>query len=491
MESTYIVIEGIEKSKHPKALPFLFLTEMWERYGFYVVQGLLVLYMTKAYGFSDSKSYTILGSFSALVYIAPMIGGIIADRILGFKQAILWGAIILSLGYAFLVFSDPNTFYYALAIIVLGNGLFKPNISSLLGTLYAHGDAMRDAGFTIFYVGINIGALFAGLTSGFIKDHFGWHASFALASGGLIVGLMTFMYGIRSGAINYQAAMHELKQKWFLTEPFLLFYGILAIPLIANFLSSEWAGKWLLPMAGVFLLFFVFWLAYKHSPRERNRLITLNILIMASIVFWMIWMQIFFSANLFIDRLVDKDVFGFHIPTTVFYALESIFVVLLGLIFAWSWQSSNEKYTSSSYFSKFVLAIFFVGLGFLTLAFSTYFTNHHHLVSPLWIVSSYVLITIGELLLSPIGLSAVIMLAPRHLTGMMMGIWFVSLGFGGAFAGWLATLSSVPETISDVVIQLPIYRKAFMSYAYLAFFVALLLFIIQILINKKLEKYES
>lgn len=491
MESTYLEIESMKKSRHPKALPFLFLTEMWERYGFYVVQGLLILYMTKAYGFSDSKSYTILGSFSALVYIAPMIGGIIADRILGFKQAILWGAIILSLGYAFLVFSGPDTFYYALAIIVLGNGLFKPNISSLLGTLYAPGDATRDSGFTIFYVGINIGALFAGLTSGFIKDHFGWHASFALASGGLIIGLMTFIYGIRSGAINYQAAMGELRQKWFLTEPFLLFYGILAIPLLANFLSSEWAGKWLLPMVGIFLLFFIFVLAYKHSPRERNRLITLNILIMASIVFWMIWMQIFFSANLFIDRVVDKDVFGFHIPTTVFYALESVFVVVLGLIFAWSWQGSNEKYTPASHFIKFVFAIFFVGLGFLTLALSTYFTNSQHLVNPAWIVLSYALITVGELLLSPIGLSAVTMLSPRHLTGMMMGIWFVALGFGGAFAGWLATFSSVPETVSDAVIQLPIYRKAFMSYAYLAFVVALILFIIQLLVNKKLEKYES
>ncbi len=490
MESTYI--ESIKnesvKSRHPKALPFLFLTEMWERFGFYVVQGLLVLYMTKAYGFSDSKSFTILGSFSALVYIAPMIGGIVADRILGFKQAILWGSIILSLGYAFLVLSGVNAFYYALAIIVLGNGLFKPNISSLLGTLYAPGNAARDAGFTIFYVGINVGALFAGLASGFIKDRFGWQASFALASVGLIIGLLTFMYGIRSGAINYRAAENELRQKWFLTEPFLLFYGILVIPLLANFLSSEWAGKWLLPILGVFLLFFVFILAYKHAPRERNRLITLNVLIMASIVFWMIWMQIFFSANLFIDRLVDKDIFGFHISTTVFLALQSVFVVLLGPILAWAWQ--DTRYSPASHFIKFVFAIFFVGLGFLALAFSTHFTNSHHLINPLWVVLSYTLITIGELLLSPIGLSAVTMLSPRHLTGMMMGIWFVSLGFGGAFAGWLASFSSVPETINNVAIQLPIYRKAFMGYAYLAFFIALLLFIIQLLINKKLAKYE-
>lgn len=479
------------KSRHPKALPFLFLTEMWERFGFYVVQGLLILYMTKAYGFSDNKSYTILGSFSALVYIAPMIGGLIADRILGFKQAVLWGAIILSLGYAFLVFSNAESFYYALAIIVLGNGLFKPNISSLLGWLYAPNDAGRDAGFTIFYIGINLGALLAGLSSGFIKNHFGWSASFALASVGLIIGLVTFIYGVRSGKINYQAAVGQLKQKWFLTEPFLLFYGILAIPVVANFLKSEWAGQWLLPMMGVFLLFFIFSLAFKQLPRERNRLITLNILIIASVVFWMIWMQIFFSANLFIDRLVNKDFFGFHIPTTVFYALESVFVILMGPVFAWAWQSANEKYAPSAHFTKFVLAIFFIGLAFCVLAFSTYFANSEHLVNPAWVVLSYLLITIGELLLSPIGLSAVTLLSPGHLTGMMMGIWFVALGFGGAFAGWLAKFSSVPASVHDVAAQLPIYRQAFMAYAWLAFMVALILFIIQLLLKNKLAKYEG
>lgn len=476
-------------NRHPKALPYLFLTEMWERFGFYVVQGLLVLYMTKAYGFSDDKSYTILGSFSALVYIAPMVGGIIADRILGFKQAIIWGGIILSLGYAFLAVSGPDSFYYALATIVIGNGLFKPNISSLLGVLYAPGDVARDAGFTIFYVGINVGALFAGLISGYVKDHFGWHAGFALASAGLIIGLFTFGAGVRWGDIKYDMSFSKMDKFW-LSEPFLLFYGILAIPLLANLLGSAFAGKLLLPAIGVFLLFFVFFLAYKQKPRERNRLITLNILMMASVIFWTIWMQIFFSANLFIDRLVDKDVFGFHIPTTVFYALESVFVILLGPVFAWSWQISGDKNGYSSHFLKFVFAILFAGLGFLTLALSTYFTNVNHLVSPCWIVGSYFLITVGELLLSPIGLSAVTMLSPRHLTGMMMGIWFVSIGFGGAFAGWLATFSSVPEAAKDVTAQLPIYRLAFIYYTCLAFAVALILFIIQFLVKKKLAKYE-
>lgn len=475
------------KQKHPKALPYLFLTEMWERFGFYVVQGMLVLFMTKSYGFSDDKSYTILGVFSALAYIAPMIGGLIADRLLGFKQAIIWGGVFLCSGYAFLAVSGPHNFYFALATIIVGNGLFKPNISSLLGTLYAPGDTARDAGFTIFYVGINLGALLAGVSSGFIKDHFGWHTGFALASVGLLIGLFTFMLGVKWGGIQLHVA---LKKHRFLTTPWLMIYCLAAIPLIGMTLRSSFIGKWLLPVVGIFLLFFVFFLAYKQNPRDRNRLITLNILIIASIIFWMIWMQIFFSANLFIDRLVNKEVFGFHVPTTVFYALESVFVILLGPIFAGVWQSLSEHDKSSSPFLKFVFAIFFAGLGFLTLAFSTFYPDSQHLVNPLWIVLSYFLITTGELLLSPIGLSAVTMLSPPHLTGMMMGIWFVALGFGGAFAGWLAKFSSIPESAKDAISQLPIYRAAFFHYALLAFAVAIVLFIIQILVKKKLQEFE-
>ena len=176
--------------RHPKALPFLFLTEMWERFGFYVVQGMLVLYMTKSFGFSDDKSYTILGVFSALAYTAPMIGGMIADRLIGFKLAIVWGGIFLSMGYTFLALSGPHDFYFALGTIIVGNGLFKPNISSLLGSLYSSSDTGRDAGFTIFYVGINIGALMARISSGYIKDYFGWQAGFILAVSVLIVSLI-------------------------------------------------------------------------------------------------------------------------------------------------------------------------------------------------------------------------------------------------------------------------------------------------------------
>lgn len=479
-------------AKHPKALPYLFLTELWERFGFYVVQGMLVLYMTKAYGFSDDKSYTILGVFTALAYIAPMVGGYLADSLLGFKAAILWGGIFLIVGYAMLALPWSHGFYLSLATIIVGTGLFKPNISSLLGALYSKNDAGRDSGFTIFYIGINVGVLFAGLSSGMIKDHFGWHAGFALASLGLVIALVIFWVGLKYGEMKYNVNPVLAREKnYFLGKPFLIVYCVLAALVISMLLQYKVVGDWLLPIVGVFLIFFIFILANRQEEPYRKRLFTLNFLIISSLVFWAIFWQMFFSVNLFIDRIVDRTVFGFTIPTTAFYTLESIFIILLGPALAWSWQTLNENNRNPSPMLKFIFAILSVGLGFIVLAVSTYFYGPTHLVNPFWIVLGYFLITVGEMLLSPIGLSAVTMLSPPHLTGMMMGVWFVALGFGGLFAGMLAKLSSVSAAIPDALNQLSIYRHAFLIYALLAFGVAVILFGLHAVLRKVLNDVNS
>lgn len=477
----------MQTRKHPKALPYLFLTEMWERFGFYVVQGMLILYMTKAFGYTDDQGYTILGIYSALAYISPFIGGFIADRLLGFKASIIWGGVFLSAGYALLAMPWPNVFYPALATIIVGNGLFKPNISTLLGMLYRFDDANRDSGFTIFYVGINLGVLLAGLSSGYVKDHFGWHAGFGIASVGLIIGLGIFAIGLKYGDMHYQHA-HPLARKKFLSKPWLLLYALLSIAGLSFILQNNFLGNWLLPAAGILLLGFMFFLIQKQTEiNDRKRLFVLMLLSISSIVFWMLFLQMFFSTNLFIDRLVNKHWFGINIPTTVFYTLESIFVILIGPLFAWSWQSLSQNNNNPSPIIKFVFGIIFVGFGFLILTISTYFSNSDYLINPLWIVLSYFLVTVGELLLSPIGLSAVTLLSPPRLAGLMMGIWFVALGFGGQFAGMLAKLSSVPEFTQNAA-MLPIYRQAFLQYALLAWGVAVLLFVIYLLLRKVLRE---
>lgn len=467
------------KSHHPKVLPFLFMTEMWERFGFYVAQGLLVLYMTQFYGFTDDLSYTISGIFAGLVYISPFIGGFLADRLLGFKTAIIWGGLFLVLGYALLALSSvSNIFYPALATIIVGNGLLKPNISSLLGTQYASTDPRRDSGFTIFYIGINIGAALSGL-SGYVRNSFGWEVTFALASVGMIIGLIAFFSGIKyiKNTQKLKPVSHKLKFQLFL-------YCILAIIGVSFLLKINTLADWLLPCAGIVLLVYLVVLTMQQSPEYRKRMVVLDILIVSSIVFWMLFLQLFNSANLYIERLVDKNLFGLHLTTTVFYASESVFIILLGPLFAWSWQTLGRNNKNPSPISKFVLGIFFAGLGFLVMGASTMFPNSEGLISPLWIFFSYLLITIGELLLSPIGLSAVTMLAPANLIGMMMGVWFVATGFGGLFAGLIAKLSSVPDNAAPVAEKLAIYQNAFLDYAYLAFFIAIVLLFVNLGMKK-------
>jgi POT family proton-dependent oligopeptide transporter len=469
---------------HPRGLPFLFLTEMWERFGFYVVQGLLVLYMTKHFGFSDNKSYTILGVFTALAYISPIVGGILADKLLGFKAATLYGGACLILGYTLLALpTEDILFYPGLATIIVGTGLFKPNISSLLGSQYQRDDPRREAGFTIFYIGINLGAVLAGTTSGYIKEFFGWRMSFAVASVGLVIALMIFTAGIKHMKDNasHLAIAARFKWQW-------LVYVLMAVIGISFLLKLDTLTDWLLPAVGIVLIVFLTRLTLKQQGEDRKKIVVLNTLILSSIVFWMIYWQMFFSANLFIDRLVDKTIFGFPITTTVFYASESIFIILLGPLFALLWQVLANKQKNPSSVSKFIAGIFLVGVGFLLLGSSTFYPMSNNLINPFWVFASYFFITVGELLLSPIGLSAVTMLSPPRLVGMMMGVWFVATGFGGIFAGMIAKLASVPDTAVTVAEKLSIYQSAFFDYAYLAFFVAIGLFFVQMAMKHLLRK---
>lgn len=463
------------RSHHPKALPFLFLTEMWERFGFYVAQGLLVLYMTKFYGFDDNTSDTISGVFMGLVYISPFIGGLLADRVIGFKTAIIWGGLFLILGYGLLALSYIQPlFYLSLATIIVGNGMFKPNISSVLGTQYKFDDPRRDSGFTIFYIGINIGVLLSGF-SGYIKDFAGWHVTFALASIGMVIGLITFLCGLKHINFSHKKnhASRSLKLQLFMC-------CILAIIGLNFLLKVEALANWLLPIAGIVLIIFLVTLTLQQTAEYRKRLLVLNILIISSIVFWALFLQLFISANLFVDRLVDKNLFGIPLSTTVFYASESIFVILLGPLFVLSWQTLGRNDKNPSPILKFVIGIFFAGVGFVVLGASTQYPNSNGLISPLWVFFSYLFLTVGELMLSPIGLSAVTLLAPTNLIGMMMGIWFVATGFGGIVAGMIAKLASVPAATASVTEKLAVYQHAFLDFAYLAFFVAIILFFVHL-----------
>lgn len=473
-------------TRHPKALSFLFLTEMWERFGFYIVQGLLVLYMTEYFGLSDSASYSILGTYTALVYLAPLGGGYLASNYLGFKKSILFGGFLLILGYAILAFTDSLSIIYpALAIIIVGNGFLKPNISSLLGSQYKDNDPRRDAGFTIFYIGINIGALLAGLSSGYIKEYYGWRASFLCASVGLVIGMMVFLYGRKYIVDKKPRKLSPLFKISFLIA------CLIAIVCISFLMQLYNVSNWLLPCAGIVLLIYLGYLSYQQDPVTRAKLIILNFLFLASIIYWTLFFQLFSSANLFVERLVDMRLFGVPLSASVFWGSESIFIILLGPFFAWLWHSLAVRGYNPSAMTKFFWSLICAGIAFLILSISTSFANEGQLVAPAWVFLAYFVLTLGELLLSPIGLSAVTTLAPKHLVGFMMGVWFVSLGFGGIFSGMIAKFASIPDTIIAANEKLAIYQHAFFYYACLAFIFAILLFFVNVFLKRYLPMWRE
>lgn len=466
----------------PRALISLFLTEMWERFGFYIIQGLLVLYMTNYLSFSDTKSYAILGEYTALAYISPIIGGYLADRLMGYRYSIIIGAVMLCAGYALIATTRLDLLYIGFALAILGNGFLKPNISSFLGDFYDEDDPRREAGFTIFYMGINIGVMLSTLSSGIIQRNFGWNAVFATAAVGMLIAIASFYFGFKyfkdKGLPTKRADITPSFLKILASKTNFIIFLVLSTLGIYLLMISTDVGDIFLIVMGVILLVTLLYTSTSFEKSARNKFFALITLIIISIIFWGLFFQIFFSATLFIERNVDRTIGGFQIPTVAFISLEAIFIILLGPLFAKLWQSLSISNRNLSLGLKFSLAMFAVAASLSVLALAIHLTPHNELVNPVWIIFAYLLITIGELFLSPIGLSMVTTLAPKHLVGLMMGVWFMALGFGGQLAGYLAKQASIPNGMKDLALTNSIYQHAFMNYAALALIAGLVLLIL-------------
>ncbi|OGT32375.1 MAG: hypothetical protein A3C44_06945 [Gammaproteobacteria bacterium RIFCSPHIGHO2_02_FULL_39_13] len=457
--------------QQPAVIPVFFATEMWERFGWYMIQALLVLYMTShLFGFSDSKSYAILGAFSAISYITPIFGGYIASRILDFEHAVTLGGFLLAIGYAFLSLPHENFFYIALAIVSIGNGFFKPNISSYLGDFYHGNDPFREKGYTIFYIGINIGVLLSTGTSGFLVRYFGWHIPFLIASIGLLVGTATFVFGLYY--LRNVNSYHRIKpciankNPWAIT---LVYLSIFALTFLSYEIICHRAFANELMLGGgcaIFIALFVY--AFRHDIAARNKMLACIVLTIVSIIFWALYMQMFFSMNLFIERAVGRHIFDFVLPTPLFLSLESVFIILLGAYFAHLWERLSKKNKNPSIPLKFALSLFALMIAFIIAFCGTKYTTAVGTTNMMFIISAYLFITIGELLLSPVGLAMVTILVPQELTGLMMGVWFVALGLGEKLAGVIANYAAIPKHINALPTIDQIYGHAFFHYALLA-----------------------
>jgi POT family proton-dependent oligopeptide transporter len=404
---------------HPRGLSTLFFTEMWERFSYYGMRAFLMLYMVApasagGLGFADGDAASIYGTYTGSVWGAAIAGGIIADRFLGQYNSVLIGGVIIAIGHFALAFKALPFFYAGLALIVVGTGLLKPNASTLVGSLYEPGDARRDAGFSIFYMGINLGALFGPLIAGYLAQRVDWHIGFACAGVGMTLGLVQYVVGRKhlASATGRQKAVAAREA---------------AAP-SRGFTAAEWKRM------GAIVIFFL-----------------------VAVIFWGAYEQAGSTLNLFADRYTRTELFGFSFPSSWFQSVQPVFVILLAPVFAWIWVGLGRREPSVP--AKLAIGVLFMGLAFLMLvpAGSAAQNAAGVRVSPWWLIVSYGISELGELCLYPVGLSAVTKLSPPRIVGLMMGVWLLSNAFGNKLAGSAAGFfSTMPlrDLFSEVAIIL-------------------------------------
>jgi POT family proton-dependent oligopeptide transporter len=437
-------------NSHPKGLYNLFFTEMWERFSFYGMRALLILYMTRQMLYGDTAAYGIYAAYTALVYATPFIGGVIADQILGYRKSIYLGGALMAIGLFLMTVSSEFFFYSGLSFIIIGNGFFKPNISSMVGKLYKPGDPRRDGGFTIFYMGINLGAFFSPLTCGLLGELLGWHYGFGLAGIGMIVGLIVF-----SSAQKYFAADNgtppnpvSLKKPLFagLSQEILIYLGtFLSIPLIGLLLWHYDMMNYFLTPFVVIVFAGIIYMSIRMSKIERERIWVILILAFFTIIFWAFFEQAGSSITLFTDLNVNRNIFGFTIPTSVYQSVNPLFIILLAPIFSSLWLALSKRNREPNTAVKFAMGLFNLGLGFGVFVLGASLAGDDGKVSMLFLFLGYMLHTMGELCLSPVGLSMVTRLAPARLVAMIMGAWFLSTAMAQYLGGTIAKLTSTEQ----------------------------------------------
>jgi len=400
---------------HPRGLATLFFTEMWERFSYYGMRAFLLFYMVTpvangGLGFTDAQGTSLYGTYTGSAWGAAIVGGLIADRLIGQYRSVLYGGILIMLGHLSLVFPALPFFYAGLALIVIGTGLLKPSVSTLVGSLYPQGDPRRDAGFSIFYMGINSGAMLGPIIAGYVAQRIDWHLGFGCAAIGMALGLVQYVVDKRhlQPAI---ARMAEEKRMRAAASPATHSTTTSTPDGVLGFTSGEW-GR-IAAIVVLFLFAILFWAGYEAAGS---------------------------SLALFADRNTDLHLLGFEFPSSWFQVAQPFFVIVLAPLFAWLWIRLGSREPSVP--TKFAFGLLFMGLAFIIMlpAGAAVAADNTLRVSAWWLIAWNLFSEFGELCLSPVGLSAITKLSPARIVGLMMGVWFLSLAFGNKLAGWTAGL---------------------------------------------------
>ena len=424
-----------EFAGHPKGLYMLFFAEMWERFSYYGMRALLIFYLTQHWLFNDSKSNLIYGAYTSLVYITPVLGGYLADRYLGQRRAVLFGGVLLAIGHSLMAVegvggqTDPtiNVFWAALAFIIVGSGFLKANISVMVGQLYKLTDVRRDGAYTIFYMGINLGAAIGTIMVGYLGQTIGWGYGFGLAGLGMIAGLIVFVLGKKAlrGAGEAPAALSKTK------EMTLYGIGIGAVAVIWALVQYQDVIQTLLIISGLALLGYVLYESFKLPKEPRERMFAILFLIALNPLFWGLFEQAGGSMNLFTDRFVDRS----GVPASIFQSINPIYIIILAPLFAALWVGLGKRGLEPSAPAKFGLALAQMGIANLILVWGAEAYGIEAMTPVIFVFLYYLLATTGELCLSPVGLSAMNRLAPSYLASLIMGAWFYMTAVGNFVAG--------------------------------------------------------
>ncbi len=441
-----------EFAGHPKGLFVLFFAEMWERFSYYGMRALLIFYLTQHWLYNDEKASVIYGAYTALVYIAPVLGGYLADKYLGQRKAVLFGAVLLTFGHFFMAFegmqgvtdplvkqADPaiDIFWLALAFIIVGSGFLKANISVIVGQLYPRTDIRRDGAYTIFYMGINVGAAVGTIIAGYLGQTYGWGYGFGAAGFGMLLGLIVFIAfkpllmgkGESSVPEKLAAPVMGIKFEWLL-----YIVGIAAVGVTWWLVQNQAVVGSILGIFGAILVAYVVFQAIKIGGHDRDRIFAAIFLIIGSILFWALFEQAGSSLNLFTDRYVDRA----GVEASIFQSINPIYIILLAPLFAGMWTWLARKGLEPSTPAKFGLAVIQLGAGFLVLVFGAQSVGMEAMTPVIFIFLIYLLHTTGELCLSPVGLSAMNRLAPAHMASLIMGTWFFASATGNFVAGLIS-----------------------------------------------------
>ncbi|MFA7602340.1 MAG: peptide MFS transporter [Novosphingobium sp.] len=444
---------------HPRGLFVLFYAEMWERFSYYGMRALLVLYLTKHWLFSDGKASLIYGAYGSLVYITPVLGGVIADRWLGQRKAVVFGGVLLALGHLLMAVEghggtdDPaiNVFWAALAFIIVGSGFLKANISVIVGQLYGITDTRRDAAYTIFYMGVNVGAALGTILVGYLGETIGWAWGFGLAGIGMVAGLVIFIAGRPALAGKGEPPLPLPRPR----ELQLYAVGIAAVAAVWLLIQFQGVMQNLLIVAGVAMLGYTLYEALKLPREPRQRMFAILFLIALNPIFWGLFEQAGGSLNLYTDRYVDRQ----GVPASLFQSINPIYIVLLAPLFAalWSWLGKRGLEPSAP--AKFGLALVQVGLSFLVFVWGARTVGMAAMTPVIFVFLIYLLQTTGELCLSPVGLSAMTRLSPVHLGSFIMGAWFYMTAVGQFVAGKIGEATGGESGTMSKELTLSIYEQ--------------------------------